>query len=84
MIEYVKSDPVLPANDNDSELSGEELCVWNSNYEYLSEEMDKLLNRKLSGEYWMAQYSNEYIIDVNHRKIENRKVLYYGSEYGGR
>ena len=79
LIDFVKSDPVLPANDNEYCLSGEEPCVWETGERKLAQQMEKLLDGELSGDHWMCTLSDEYVIDVRSRTLKNREVLYYGS-----
>ena len=79
LIDYVKSEPALPANDNDYFLKGNIPCVWETSDEYLITEMKKLLEGKLSGEYWMCTFAHEYKLDVKNNTMLERDVLFYGS-----
>ena len=79
LIEFVKSDPALPVNDNEYNLPDEMPCVWEESDDKLERVMKKLLAGELSGRHWMGTYSDEYHVDTKNTDIENRKVLYYGS-----
>ncbi len=79
LVDYVKSVPMLPVNDNEYSLPDEMPCAWAQSDNKLIKAMQKLLDGELSADHWMGTLTNEYRIDVKKKTIENREVLYFGS-----
>ena len=81
MFEFIKSKPKLAVHDN--ELCEDLVvytCVWDGSDKTLKSMIKKYLSGKLAG-YWMAEYSEENIIDVTGKNASYRKVMYYGTEF---
>lgn len=80
LINYVKSNPVLPTNDYNDFLPEKIPCVWEGTDKKLKNTMKKLLNGKMHGNYWIGTYCEQYIVDVKEKTIQQENILYYGND----
>ena len=79
LIDFVKSDPILPVCDNECILPGTMKCVWNNTDVSLQITMQQLIDGKYKKEYWMGTYTDEYLIAVKEKTIQNREILCFGN-----
>ena len=75
-VEFAKSAPVLPINDNSYELPDKIICVWDVDEPTLKQMMKILLDGNRHGKYWMGTAAREYTIDARNNTLLERHVLY--------